>query len=369
MLKTLFVLLIPAAIFAEEKAILLTKSTGDIFKANICSSGLIIQKELSAEITDASIPGFTGALGIIPPCASNQRLAFSDNGEFVLRLTFSGRGDYVTAEKTEMFQVKDGRLVFTLDNPGFSEAVVSDKGGIIGIDRNINYAEKSSLAIFDAMGKLINRTACKAVTQIKFTNEGEYFGVISGADGLIIYTQKGEIAANLGHCQWFDIIQTDADVICAYTIGNTIGYFSLNHAKNRWQREIGKEVFRDIAIDVNTGITAAVSKQNFYCLSAEKGEILWSNKANSPTSFTTCAVGNNCLAFGWEIDSGRTADFQSRHVQGGYTLIKGLKDKNFIQFSEDLNYSSWNVFTPDVKFYQNGLLIQTMDEIRFLKID
>jgi hypothetical protein len=156
---------------------------------------------------------------------------------------------------------------------------------------------------------------------------------------------------------------------CAYTSGNQIGYYSSNK-NEKWVKNFGEEIFRDIALV--KGQILAVSRHNLYLIASASGETIWNQKTENPTSFTACDLafrnGRLCLAWGTEIDRGREVSADTRHIEGGYTLAIEGQGGGFHQQNGKLNYLRWNIFTPEVKFVPQGLLIQTMDEVKLQQI-
>jgi len=369
-------LIISSPLLAQLDSQEIFYGNGKIGYAKISDAGLIIGYETKAHLADIRGEGWTQAFGILPSCALNQRFAFSDNGDFVLRMTYEGNGDYVTVSKAELFDLH-GNLITTIERPGFSEALVSNSGEIVGIDRNINISYKSQLLFFDGNGALINTVEFPAVTQVKFSADGQGVGAVSGNRGLVIFDLRGNEMAEIGDCQWFEFVIQSGGVICAYTNNNRIGFHNSTEQKINWIDEFGDEVFRDIALysdDSGTGIIA-VSRYNLYLIDAVTGEILLERHTESPESFTSCAISHTAehsiqVAWGWETDRGRDIPFEIRHTEGGYSIATWDKAGSAFKIeSEPLSYSKWNVFTPSVSFLDQGnLIIQTMDEVRILKL-
>ena len=317
----------------------------------------------------------------LPAIRSNQRLIVSANGNYLGRLTFVGAGDYIEVSLAEVFII-DGKPVYRVESPGFSEAVLSNRGKLVGLRRNINIADKSELLFFDEQGVLVHKEKFPFLNQVKISNSGAGVGAVSGKNGLVIYNMSGEELAQLGHCQWFDLSvdkyefpNDKPQIFCAYTNGSKIGFYTNIGQEIFWEEPYGQEVFRDVKVwktGKNIEITA-VSKHNLYNIAGETGEVIWDYKVESPVSFTSCDIYSTTdkyIAWGWEIDEGRAVPQNQRHVRGGFSLAaKEYLKKDFTIRSEDMNYNLWNVFTPKVEFTRGGLMIQSRSEVRFLQLN
>ena len=352
-------------------------SSGDISSAIFTGSGLIVEQETSANSIDLG-----GAPGIIlPETDSSQRLIFSDNGENIARLSFSGSGDYFEVSLVEVFR-SNGELLYRIEKPGLSEAVLADNGRMIGLKRNINIADRSELSFFDEKGTLIRRVNFPVLNQVKIGDHGGGIGAISGKRGLVIFNLEGEELVQLGQCQWFDLSMEKSksssnsySIACAYTDGNKIGVYSNIGGEIKWEKPFGDEIFRDVKVfsSGNKIEIAGISKHNLYLIDARSGETIWQYKVESPVSLTSCdifGIDKTQIAWGWEIDEGRSVPQNLRHVRGGFSLAaKESAGKDYAIYNEELNYSLWNVFTPEVEFTHSGLLIQTRNEVRFLQLN
>ena len=358
--------------FAQTGSQVLYRGNGDITGAILTGGGLIISQETSAEIVAADIFG-SAPRSEIPVPAESQRVFFSPNGRFAVLADYAGQGDYYEISQFRVTELTSGNEMAATGVPGLSEIFVSDRGNFIGVKRNINIAEKSELLFYSSEGILLKTIPFPAVTQVKFSPEGGYAGAISGSRGLVIFSASGEEVTEIGPCQWFDLAGSANGVTCAYSNGSSIGLFSQGNPPARWEKQVGTEIFRDVAVNHNGMEVIAVSKRNLYYLDGISGGIIHETHLESPRSFTTCALhetasGEKFAACGWETDAGRSIDYTQRHTQGGFTLITNPGSSDSYEYSEDLNYISWNVFAPAVKFYRQGLLIRTMDEVRYLEI-
>lgn len=373
------VLLTAGMTIAQSESVVLYKGSGDIAAAVLTANGLLVEEEVQAELVDLQELGFERLRGKLPLTEENQRLVFSDSGLLVLRMTHQGSGDYIEAARAEIFDSK-GSFLFDLEGPGFSDAVVSNQGHIVGIKRNINIALESELLFFNTKGELIRRIPLPAVTEVKISSSSSGVGAISGLRGLVLYTIEGVELVELGPCQWFDFNIDESErarnyirITCAYTNGDKIGFYTNGKPQVRWEKSFGEEVFRDISIRVGetTDIVAA-SKHNLYFIDGYSGEVKWKHRVEPPVSFTSCdihpgGIADTYIAWGWEMDEGRSVPPELRHVKGGYSLaVRKFGGSEFSVNSEELSYSAWNVFTPGVEFCQHGLLIQTRDEVRLL---
>jgi|GEM_PF-1579999 len=385
-----------AAVFAQSGSQVIYRGSGDITGAFLNESGLIAQKESAAELTDLSKLGLAKypLEGGIPSISASQRLTFSADGYYAAVVNYLPAGDYIEIPQFTIYFVKAsgplGRQTWknykpltVTGVPGLTDVVVSDRGNFIGLIRNINIAEASQMLFYNATGELLKTVDFPAVTEVKFNEDGRLVGAISGVRGLVLFTSAGEEIVELGPCQWFDLtyIPIEGDVPsspiatkCVYTNGNIISLYSELDPKVQWSKAFGEEIFRDVAITWYNADILAVSKHNLYHIDGATGEILFERHLGAPKAITTCALekhstDNLKIAYGWEIDNGREVDYTQRHIQGGFSYIKNPTSPEFIEHSENLNYSNWNVFTPEVKFWREGLLIQTMDEIRYLKLN
>ncbi|MBC8276601.1 MAG: hypothetical protein H8E46_00085 [FCB group bacterium] len=358
--------------FAQTGSQVLYRGTGDITGAVLTENGLIIGKETTAEIVATDIFG-SPPRSEIPLPAENQRVFFSPNGRFAVLADYTGQGDYFEIPQFRVTELASGNEIVITGVPGLSGIFVSDRGTVIGVIRNINLADKSELLFYSAEGILLKTIPFPAVTQVKFSPDGGFAGAISGSRGLVIFTATGEEVIELGPCQWFDLAASADGIACAYSNGSSIGVFNQGNSSGRWENQFGTEIFRDVAVSHNAMEIIAVSKHHLYYLDGSGG-IIREVHLDAPRSFTTCALGENIsgrkfAAYGWETDAGRSVHYTQRHTHGGFTLIENPGADGAQEITEELNYANWNVFTPDVKFSSRGLLIQTMDEIRYLQLN
>ena len=380
---------------AQNGSQTLLRNAGDIIGAYINESGLIAQKEAAVEIIDLKKLGLKGSvLGGLPELRPDQRIVFSGEGYYAAVMTMAPSGDYYEIPEFSIVNVKvsgsEGREIWkdyrdlTVSGvPGLTDIIVSDRGNFIGIKRNINIAENSELLFYNRKGELSSTVHFPAVTQVKFNSDGKIAGAISGSRGLVLFTGEGGEIVELGACQWFDLTYEAVGgdipgapiaVKCTYTNGSSIGLYSQENPKIQWEKSFGEEVFRDVSVSWYNGDILAVSKHNLYHINGATGLVIWERHLDAPHAFTTCALNKSSanyynLAYGWESDAGRNVDYSQRHIKGGFSLIKKHNEASLTEYNEDLNYSNWNVFTPEVKFWREGLLIQTMDEIRYLKLN
>ena len=374
LLVSLILLLMHFA-FGQNSSIILHRSSGDISHAYFNDSGLIVQQELTAEMVDTRYLQLSSSLGEIPqPVSTNQRLAFSPLGKFSALITYQGQGDYFDIPEFQVVEVASGNSITIQGAPGLSDVFLSDQGNIIGVKRNINIAEKSEIFFYSPQGELMISLPFPAVTQVHFQENTNILGAISGIRGLVLFTAEGEEIAELGPCNWFDLAGDDGKIFCAFTHGREIGFFDADKPEQVWSKEMGLPAFRDVAVS-NAGHVLAVTKYEVYYLNGETGEMIYRRKIDSSKFLTSCDLmqkpdGESFLALGWEIDNGREVHYSQRHTNGGITLLKNPNTAGFSEYTEELDYSNWNVFTPNVKFYhpRDLLLIQTMDEIRYLNL-
>jgi len=358
--------------FAQTGSQVLYRGSGDITGAILTEGGLIIGMETTAEIVATDVFG-SASRSEIPLPAENQRVFFSPNGRFAVLADYTGQGDYFEIPQFRVTELASGNEIVITGAPGLSGLFVSDRGTVIGVIRNINIADKSELLFYSAEGILLKTLPFPAVTQVKFSPDGGFAGAISGSRGLVIFTATGEEVIELGPCQWFDIAVSGNAVTCAYSNGSSIGVFNQGNSSVNWKKQFGSEIFRDIAVNDDGSNIIAVTKHSLYYLDGSGG-IIREVRLDAPRSFTTCALGENAAgpkfaAYGWETDAGRSVHYSQRHTQGGFTMIENPGADGAQEITGELNYANWNVFTPDVKFTGRGLLIQTMDEIRYLQLN
>jgi hypothetical protein len=125
---------------------------------------------------------------------------FSNDGNYILRLTYEGGGDFITVSSAELFDLSEGTCRLKLEAPGFSEALISNRGEILGINRNLNIAEQSSLKLYNISGALVNEVPLPLITQVKIGGEDKVIGAISGKSGLALYSWEGIKIAQLTDC-------------------------------------------------------------------------------------------------------------------------------------------------------------------------
>ena len=341
-----------------ETSQLLYTDSGSIAAAHISADRLIVQKLNAADIVGE---------GYLQSPTSNQQSVFSPDGSYQLVMTFVGSGDYYEVSQAALYRVADGTVAASLNRPGFSDAVISDQGNIVGIMRNINIAEKSRLLFLSPEGKLLKAVDFPMVTQVRFA--GDVIGALSGERGLVFFNRRGDEMGSLGKCQWFDHSSAGGELVCAATDGNMIKYFSGSGVS--WEKEFGSDIFRAVAVDIESGSIAAVSRKHLYVIDW-KGHILHTESTPPGVNYTSCDINNDgnttYAAWGWEYDTGRGVAYDKRHTDGGYTIYYFDSGDNSGSFSEDLSYSRWNVFTPSVTIHGGDLIIQTMDEIRSLSL-
>ena len=376
-------------LFGRDASQQIYSNSGDISapvnNAFISNAGLIVESGTWKVINLSDYPGIKPQSTIrnakLPSLNSNQILVFSNHGNHVARLTLAGAGDYYEVSLAEVFN-SYGELIYEIESPGFSEAVITDFGRMIGLKRNINIAEKSEILFFNESGDLLRREKFPFLNQVKIDKHGYGIGAISGKRGLVIFNMEGQELLQLGQCQWFDLYIAKSkppgdyySISCVYSNGNNIGYYTNIGEEINWDNTFGSEIFRDIKVR-NHGKKieiAAISKHNLYHINARSGEILWEHKVQAPVSLTSCDISGRAdvfIAWGWEIDEGRSVPQNQRHVRGGFSLAeKEYLRKDFVTHSEDLSYTLWNVFTPKVEFIRNGLMIQTRNEVRFLQLN
>ena len=212
-------------------------SSGDISSAISTGQGLIIEQETSAEYVAQS-----GIRGVnLPDINANQRLIFSDRGNFIARLSFIGSGDYIELSLIEVFRA-NGELLYRIEKPGLSEALISNTGRLIGLKRNLNIAASSELSFFDDKGSVIRKMNFPILDQVKISKNGEGVGAVSGENGLSIFNLEGEELVRPGHCQWFDLSVSknkssgNYSIVCAYTAGNNIAVYSNVGGETKWEK-------------------------------------------------------------------------------------------------------------------------------------
>ena len=367
---------------AQSGSVVLHRGPGDISQAQLSAGGLIVNQETSAEIIDTRDAGLANYHAALPQLQENQRVVFSPTGRNAMIVTFEGAGDYYTAQTAEIYDVGTGEYTKTLETPGFSEAVLGHTWGFTGINRNINISDKAQLLFFDKSSSLTATVDFPSVTTVK--REFGITGAISGSRGLVFFDNFGKELKEFGPCQFFDFRGSSYGgeegtfyLICSHTDGNKIGHYnSMTGAE--WQNEYGSEVFRDVSMSYSYKkemLITAVSKHELYVIDGSNGEIVWRQTAGPKVSFTSCAMGSNgsdgqSIAWGWEIDEGREVHYSQRHTRGGYSIAsRGYGKSQFTVTSEELEYSNWNVFTPSVEFSPYGLFVQTMDEVRYVKLN
>ena len=360
--------------FGQSSSIILHRSSGDIAHAYFNDSGLIVQQELTAEIVDTRYLQLSSSLGEIPQPAVNQRLVFSPMGKYSALLSYQGQGDYFDIPEFQVVEVASGNSITVQGVPGLSDVFLSDQGNILGVKRNINIAEKSELFFYSPQGELLQTLPFPAVTQVRFQENSDIIGAISGARGLVLFTAEGEEIAELGSCNWFDLAGENGKIYCAFTYGREVGLFDADKPEQVWKKGIGLPAFRDVSVS-NVGNVLGITKYEAFYLNGETGDVLFRRKVESPKFLTSCDLlqkpdGKAFIALGWEIDNGREVQYSQRHTNGGITLLKNPTAADFSEYTEELDYSNWNVFTPNVKFYhpRDLLLIQSMDEIRYLNL-
>jgi len=375
----LLVVSIASSIFAGGKSKLLQKSPGDIFSAKLTGSGLLVVNETTAELIDIRGTGVTQHYGNLPQISGNQRMVFSSSGSYAMILTFKGAGDYYQAERAEIVSTRDGTFIRSFENPGFNDALISDDGKVVvGIFRNINTAENSQLLFYYQNNQLLKKVSLPIITEAKLGYLGGVVGVISGAKGLVFFSYDGTQIAEFGRCQSFDftnniqLAELPSVTSCVYADGNKIGFYSQYKGDIKWEKSFGDEIIREVTLQSVAGNFLAMSKHHLYFIKGATGELMWSHSVEPPMSLTSCDISGGAdtyIAWGWEIDEGRKAHPFERHTKGGYSMgIREYGRSKFIVQSEDLSYSAWNIYTPKVEFQRFGLLIQTMDEVRFLNI-
>jgi hypothetical protein len=374
------IFLLTTLVFAGGKPQLLYQSAGDISQAILSNNGLVIERETSSEIADMRSLGLAQTFVPMPALNSDQRIVFSPNGLYALLLTFTGCGDYLEVVRAEKYSLESGRLIKIWDKPGFTDAVVSDAGNVVGILRNINIPEMSALKFYSINGELLKTVTFPSALAVKFAQNGQMLGALSGERGLVLFNSEGKEFADLGPCQWFNLVVeksstgSDADeyVKCVYSNGAQIALFSERNPNVHWRKNLGGEIFRDVAVDNLTGYVIAISKHNLYHLSAKNGEVVWQQLIEAPVSLTSCDItsrnGKIQFAWGWEIDNGREVSPEMRHNAGGFSWANKDASSGFSVNSEKLAYSAWNVFTPKVEFTSKGLLIQTMDQVLLMNL-
>ena len=376
---------------AGDNSIQLYRSGDMIFDARLFHTGLLVEYETTAVLADVRSFGVSQAYGLMPPVESHQRIVFSPHGSYAMLLSYTGAGDYYYTEWAEILTLMNGKFLKTFQNPGFNDAIISDDGIVVGIFRNINIAEQSKLLFFEKTGTLLQEVSLPIITEVK--SDLGIIGVNSGVRGLVFYNNDGRELLNLGTCQVFDFAGfapfkdrpmegenpgMPADYYhlnCVYSNGKTIGYFNAKNPDKRWEKSFGEEIIRHLDLHSSSGNFIAASKHVLYYINGVTGELIWSHEVKAPVSITSISINRASgvdiyIAYGWEIDEGRSVGPMERHNKGGYTVV--LREYGRSQFKtllkEDLKYSNWNIFTPKVKFTYQGLLIQTMDEVRILKM-
>lgn len=348
----------PAVLCWGAGSQLLYSNSGNIAAAHFNSQRLIIH-----ELNTVDIVG----QGHIQPLMSNQQTVFSPQGEYQLVMNFIGNGDYYEVSKARLYNVNTGNLTASFDRPGFSGAMVSDEGYIAGIMRNINIADQSKLLFFNPQGRLLNTIDFPSVTNVRYFDN--IVGAISGELGLKLFDSGGNEICALGKCQYYDYESTLLKNICAAADNNILKYYTSDGVY--WEKELGTEVFRAVAVDAESGNAAVVSRSNLFIVNIY-GEILYSRTSQNGENYTSCDIiqisGKVYIAAGWESDFGREVHYSERHTKGGYSIIR-LNGKDFAgYYDESLNYDRWNIFTPAVMFHESQLIIQTMDEVRSISL-
>ena len=281
----------------------------------------------------------------------------SPSGAYSARVEYgTGNAEFVPFDRFELLN-GDGKVVYARSGIKHTVLDVSDQGLVVGVDFDGPLSGRAKLHFYDARGQVLGTAQVGFWGQHGFSADGGVYCVLSGRQGLHVFTAAGRELYNAGQGNRFAVSADGRQVALA------------TDSAIRLLRDGAAAVSIPLATPFVRSMAFSPDGRHFgYC---ERGRLLVHRTedglleygyepSDKRMRFISLDLADRFAAAGLDLDGGRgTPD---RHRRG---LVMLLNSAGVQVWEKELRYNRWGITMPAVRFGRGQrLLVRTAEVVQ-----
>ncbi len=272
---------------------------------------------------------------------------FSENGEFCGLVEYgTGNTEFIPITRL-ILQNKNGEIIYEKNNFSHTLVDIANNGAIVGIDFDGPISGRAILNFYDTKGVKLATTPVGFLLERCFSAESNIYCVNDGVNGLRVFRLNGQELYNLGKCNWF-AVSRDGKMIA---LAQDTEIILFEHGNKVGKIPVSSPFIRQIKFSADGSLLSYIDRKNIYLNSVQESKMIFHYQEQNPKfnliSFDI-APDNSAIILGLAEDKGRGVP--NRHTRG-FVYLFDTNGK--LQWKEEIKYSKWNVFVPEVSFTSN----------------
>lgn len=303
------------------------------------------------------------ALALAPTLVSERQAGTepgqfrSPGGAYSALVDYSrGNSEFVPFERFELLD-RAGRVVYAKSGIRHTVLDISDNGLVIGADFDGPVSGRAKLHFYDARGRERGTADIGFWGQRGFSADGSVYCVLSGRQGLRVFTSTGKELYNAGQGNRFAVSADGRQVALATDTEIRL----LRDGKTTVDIPLATPFVRDIAFSPDGRRVGYCVRQGLFVHRAQDGVRVYRYEPDDKgMRFISLDLEDRFAVCGLDLDAGRGTP--GRHRRGLVVLLDA--DGNTV-WQQELAYSRWYFAVPAVRFGPAGVLsVRTADAVR-----
>jgi hypothetical protein len=268
----------------------------------------------------------------------------------------AGNTEFVPFERFELLD-RSGKTVYSRSGVQHTVLDISDNGLVVGVDFDGPVSGRAKLHFYDAKGHERGTADIGFWGQHRYSADGSVYCVLSGRQGLRVFTSAGKELYNAGQGNRFAVSADGRQVALA-----TDKAIHLQRGGTATVSiPLATPFVRSMAFSPDGERFGYCERRGLHVHQARDGVLEYGYEPDDKRMrFISLDLGNRFAAAGLDLDGGRgTAD---RHRRGSVVLLDAT---GLPLWQQELTYDRWYFAVPEVRFGPPGTFsVRTADAVR-----
>ena len=268
----------------------------------------------------------------------------------------AGNTEFVPFESFELLD-QSGKAMYSKDGVQHTVLDISDRGLVVGVDFDGPVSGRAKLHFYDRHGYKQGTADVGFWGQHRFSADGSIYCVLSGRQGLRVFTAAGKELYNAGQGNRFAVSADGRRVALA----TDDAILLLKDGLRTTSIPVASPFIRGMAFSPDGERFGYCERRSLYLHQVRDAALDFRYQPeDTKLRFISLDVGNELVVAGLDVDGGRgTAD---RHRRGSIVL---LDRTGLPSWQQELAYDRWYFAVPEVRFGTAGTFsVRTTDAVR-----
>jgi hypothetical protein len=281
----------------------------------------------------------------------------SPSGNYGAKVDYAlGNTEFVPIDRFEL-RDRTGKKVYIKSGGQHTVLDISDNGLVVGVDFDGPVSGRAKLHFYDRQGHKQGTADVGFWGQHRFSADGSVYCVLSGGQGLRVFTAAGKELYNAGQGNRFSVSADGRRVALA----TDDAILLLKDGLRTTSIPVASPFIRGMAFSPDGERFGYCERRSLYLYQVRDAALDFRYQPeDTKLQFISLDVGNELVVAGLDVDGGRgTAD---RHRRGSIVL---LDRTGLPSWQQELAYDRWYFAVPEVRFGPAGTFsVRTTDAVR-----